>query len=268
MLELIALAVALIGGFAAGFWDLKTSDIPDEVPLLMAVLGLFIWYISGMTTGEWTPFIASVLLGTLVFAIGWALYRAGQWGGGDAALLAGIFYLLPDVAFLADYVFNFFVVALVYSAVYALAIGFAHPKIFGYTVDEIRRRKIWVVLLGWAVFGAVVIGALSWAGSGFMLAAWLWLAVFGFILFYVYAKAVERKVFRRSLPIAHLKVGDVLANSKRWEGVTAEKIADFKRKHVRVVEIKEGVRFGLVFPITVVATVLFGNLIFLMAGFA
>jgi hypothetical protein len=46
MLELIAFTVALIGGFAAGLWDLKTSDIPDEAPALMATLGLFIWYVN------------------------------------------------------------------------------------------------------------------------------------------------------------------------------------------------------------------------------
>ncbi|MEM7813699.1 MAG: prepilin peptidase [Candidatus Aenigmatarchaeota archaeon] len=262
MFELIALITALIGGFAAGIWDLRTSDIPDEAPALMVALGLFIWYAFGLTAGEWTPFFTSVVLGTAVFALGWGLYRLGQWGGGDAALLAAMVYLLPDLGFLADYMFNFFVVALAYSVVYATAVGLAHPKIFGYALDEIKRKKVWAVMLGWAIFGAVALLMLARIDADIGLIWWLWLAVFGLIAFYSYAKAIERKLFRRSVPIDKLKVGDVLASSRRWEGVTAEQIAALKRRHVRVAEIKEGVRFGLVFPIALVVTVLFGNLMF------
>jgi Flp pilus assembly protein protease CpaA len=266
MIELIALVVALVLGFAGGLWDLRTSDIPDEAPALMAAIGLFLWYASGLITGNWMPFILSACLGTVVFAVGWGLYKAGQWGGGDAALLAGIFYLLPGIGFLVDYLFNFCVVAVLYSIVYSVCLGFAHPKIFGYTLDEIKRKKIWAVLLAWLVFGAVALGALTWSGADTALLAWLWAAVFGLIVFFVYARAVERKVFRRAIPLAKLKIGDVLASSRQWEGVTAEQIAELRRKRVRIVEIKEGVRFGLVFPLALVATVLFGNLIFWLVG--
>lgn len=266
MLELIALGAALVLGFAAGLWDLKTSDIPDEAPALMVALGLFLWYVSGLTTGNWMPLIISAVLGTAVFALGWGLYRAGQWGGGDAALLAGLFYLLPDVGFMVDYVFNFFIVALAYSVLYAIAVGFLHPKVFGYALDDIKRRKIWVVLLAWTIFAIAAVGALFWLGADASFAAWLSVGVFALLLFYFYAKAVERKIFHRSVPIALLKVGDVLASSKRWTGVTAEEIAELKRKHVRVVAIKEGVRFGLVFPLALVVTVLFGNVLFWLVG--
>ena len=266
MFELIAMAAALILGFAAGLWDLKTSDIPDEAPALMAVLGLFIWYVSGLTTGNWVPFIISAALGTAVFAIGWGLYKAGQWGGGDAALLAGIFYLIPNIAFLTDYIFNFFIVALVYSVVYSICIGFTHPKIFGHMVDEIKRKKIWIGLLVWLVFGIGTIGLLVQAGADITLTACLWAAVFGITLFYVYARAIEKNVFRRSIPISKLKVGDVLASSKQWTGISQEQIAELRRKRVLTVEIKEGVRFGLVFPLALVVTLLLGNLIFWLIG--
>jgi len=265
MLELIALAGALILGFAAGLWDLKTSDIPDEAPALMVALGLFIWYVSGLTTGNWIPFVISAALGTVVFLLGWGLYKAGQWGGGDAALLAGIFYLLPDGDFLLSFVLNFLVVALAYSIIYSIILGVRHPKIFGYTLDEIKRKKIWVPLLGWLVFGVVLLALFAPIGDVGLIGA-LWLAVFGLIIFYAYARAIDHKLFRRSVPLAALKVGDVLASSKRWEGITAEKIGELRRKRVRLVEIKEGVRFGLVFPLTLVVTILFGNLIFWMAG--
>jgi len=266
MFELVALGAALVLGFAAGLWDLKTSDIPDEAPALMAVLGLFIWYVSGLTTGNWMPFTISAVLGTAVFAIGWGLYKAGQWGGGDAALLAGIFYLVPNVTFLAGYALNFLIVALVYSVVYSICIGFTHPRIFGYTVDEIKRRKIWIALLAWIIFGLVIILVLSLLGAYSTLLIGLWLAVFGMIVFYVYARAIEKKVFRRSVQLAKLKIGDVLASSKQWEGITQEQIDGLRRKHVRVVEIKEGVRFGLVFPLALVVTLLLGNLIFWLIG--
>lgn len=199
MFDLIALAAAIILGFAAGLWDLKTSDIPDEAPALMATLGLFIWYVFGLTTGNWMQFVTSAALGTVVFAIGWGLYKAGQWGGGDAALLAGIFFLLPDLNFLVSYVFNFFVVALVYSVFYSIVLGLMHPEVFGYAADEIKKKKIWVLVLAWLIFGGALFGGMQLAGLGVnAIAGVIWLAGLALIVFYVYARAIEKKVFREA----------------------------------------------------------------------
>jgi len=264
MFELIAIAIAILGGFVAGLWDLKTTDIPDEAPALMAVLGLFLWYVSGMTTGDWTPFITSAILGTVVFAGGWALYKAGQWGGGDAALLAGIFYLVPNITQLADFIFDFFIVALGYLIVYSISLGVLNPKVFGYTFGEIKQRKL-TPLLVWIALNILALVPLSGMGTKYALIGWLTLAIASVILFYVYAKVVERRLFKRVIPVSKLKVGDVLADSKRWEGITAEQITELARKH-KTIAVKEGVRFGLVFPIALIVSLLLGNILYWFAG--
>ena len=265
MLELIAVAIALVGGFAAGLWDLKTTDIPDEIPALMVAFGLFLWYIGGMVSGNWQPFIVSAVVGTVAFAIGWALYKTGQWGGGDAALIAGTFYLLADVNLIASYMLNFFIVAVVYMVVYSIALGVMHPKIFSYASQYIRRSPIRYALAGWIVAGGLAIVWLFAEGVNIVAAATLWLAIFALLFFYLYAKAVEKRLFRRIIPVSELRVGDVLTSSKQWVGLTAEEIKTLRSKR-HAVGIKEGVRFGMVFPLTLVVTLILGNLFFLLLG--
>ena len=40
MLEILFLVVAFIGSTAAGLYDLKTTEIPDEIPYTMMAVGI------------------------------------------------------------------------------------------------------------------------------------------------------------------------------------------------------------------------------------
>ncbi len=77
------------------------------------------------------------------------------------------------------------------------------------------------------------------------------------MLFWRYALAVENNVFKRKVHTSNLKVGDVLIDEK-WLGVTQEDIEKLKKEKDYVM-IKDGVRFVPVFAITIVVTLLWGN---------
>ena len=66
----LMIAAALIGSTIAGLWDLKTTEVPDDLPIMMVAIGVAYWYFSWITSGNIYPFLVSIILGTTVLAIG------------------------------------------------------------------------------------------------------------------------------------------------------------------------------------------------------
>ena len=62
-----------------------------------------------------------------------------------------------------------------------------------------------------------------------------------------------------------VKPGMVLKKSAKWVGISDAEAARLQKAGKRV-EVKEGIRFGLVFFLTLAVTMLFGNLFFYIAG--
>lgn len=95
MLPLIPLIVAFFGSVYAALWDLKTTEIPDEIPHAMIIFALVFYGIQSVIESNYWIFLNSVIAGGIIFALGFIMYYAGQWGGGDAKILAAIIFLLP-----------------------------------------------------------------------------------------------------------------------------------------------------------------------------
>ncbi|MEM5784482.1 MAG: A24 family peptidase [Candidatus Aenigmatarchaeota archaeon] len=85
---------------------------------------------------------------------------------------------------------------------------------------------------------------------------------------YWFSKNGIEKIFIKKINSKNLKVGDVLGedikslnlSSKRIKGLTETDIKKIQ-KLKKYVKIKDGVRFGPVFPISIIITYYFGNLI-------
>ncbi|MBI2583409.1 MAG: prepilin peptidase [Candidatus Aenigmarchaeota archaeon] len=260
---LAAMAMAFAGSFAAGLWDLKTSDIPDEVICLMTILGIFIWYVYALTFGIFSIMITSLILGTAILAAGWLLYNRGMWGFGDATLFASIFYLLPDMALFFDYIFNLVLVMLVYLIAYSVIVGIRTKGTFQEFSSKINKQKYTVgIVTAIAVFFALF--AYQFFGT---YSLWI-IAIPVMAIFAVYARALEKKAFVKRINYSQLKEGDVLLESKKWKGLGKAE-AELLRKRKGFVTVKDGVRMGMVFPITLLLTILYGNImILLLFGFA
>jgi prepilin peptidase CpaA len=90
MTELLLAPAALL--LAAAVSDLRTREIPDAIPALMALSG-FGWlgvFVGPQALG-W-----GVLASVMAFALGALAFRFAQLGGGDVKLIAALMPWLPD----------------------------------------------------------------------------------------------------------------------------------------------------------------------------
>ncbi len=259
MLE-IGLIIAFIGSLTAGVLDLKSTEFPEDIPYLMVALGIFIWYIYAVTFGDFTPLILSIAIGGILALIGWLSYKAGAWGDGDAAILTAIFFLIPSLSFLISYISNLLIVAVIYLITYSLIISFRKIPINEFLSD---LKKKWYFLT--AVFASLpFIIIFSYYNPEFIRPLiLLWISALGMLIFTIYAKKIEKNIFKRKISVKDLKSGDVLASSREWIGLTEEQVEKIRHQHKQI-EIKEGVRFTIVFPITIAITAFLGNILILL----
>ena len=265
MFEVVAISIAFLGSVVAGFWDLFTTEVPDEVPVLMLSFGIFNWFIYALSFGDLNPLFLSLSIGTFLLAFGLILYRAGHWGGADAWLLAAIGYTIPLYGgriFMIDFIFNFLIVGSIYMVIYALILGVINKGVFSYFIDDVKSK--WKIVTGSILVSGILISLLYLSfprfGSSSLITVFVLLVLL--VFFWRYARVIENRVFRKRIRTSQLRVGDV-TEDMLWRGITADEINKIK-KSKRFVVIKEGVRFVPVFPIALVVTLLFGNLMFLI----
>lgn len=259
---MIEIIIAVIGSAVAGLWDLKTTEVPDEIPILMVAAGIFLWFIAALN-GNTTPFILSIAIGTAVLVLGLFLYKQGKWGGADAWIFAAILYLIPlynNRIFILDYLSNLVWVSAAFTVIYALALGIINRHIFSHFLKDLRENSAIVI-------GLPAVSAGGFAAIAYAIAPWasfplkeIFLLLLALTVFWRYAKIIESKVFTRKIPAKQLRPGDVL-QEMIWRGLTYEEVERI-RKSKKFVTIKEGMRFVPVFCITLVATLLYGNVLF------
>ena len=259
MMEFIII-FAFIGSFLAAIYDLKTTEVPEDVPYLMIAVGLFYWFVTALTYGDFYPLFLSIGFGFLLLIVGLLLYRRGQWGEADAWLLAAIAFMIPVYngrLFMPDFVTNLFMIGAVYTVLYALALGLKHRTVFGYFLQDLRKNAKLLLLPLAFVLAAVAMTLYGIYAQPLLLSSVLF---FFLMIFWFYGKVIENKVFRKRIESRHLKEGDVLDNML-WRGITKDEIKDVSARKKYVI-IKEGVRFIPVFPITLLVTIFFGSIIF------
>jgi len=255
---------ALIASAAAGLWDLKTTEVPDEIPVVMSAVGLFYWCVASLQAESIYPFAVSLASGMAFLAPGLILYKAGKWGAADAWVPASVMFLLPIYGgkmMLADYAFNFFVVSSAYMIVYSIILGAMNRHVFPLFVkDFVASRSALMMILGYAVIVAILAYLFVQKGASLAPLGYSFASVAFLVAFWRYATVVEANVFRKTIDAARVREGDVLEDMI-WIGLTKAQAEDVRKKGGKVV-IKEGVRFVPVFSLTLAATLLYGNLVF------
>jgi len=265
MFELLLVAIALIGSFAAGIHDLKTSNIPDKVCWVMIFSGLFIHTVNSFSTGDFSILINSLLFGGLFLAFGLLMYYTGQWGGGDGELLVAIGILLPNLSlvktyfpFAISFFINSFFIGATFSIIYSLILVYKNPKISKKFFIGLMDRKIIIMLFSFcfSIFFLFISQFILFAVS---------ILIFILILFQKFSKTIEESFYCK-IPVSKLKVDDMLGEDiprlklykKHIKGLTKDQVKKI-RKIRRYVIIREGIRYGIVFPLTLLFTLLFGD---------
>ncbi len=272
---MIPFLVALIGSSIAAIWDLKTTEIPDIIPHLMIFFAIVYYVFIGYASGSFFLLSESLKYGFLLLFSGFGLYFLGQWGGGDAKLLSAISFLMPINFFGKNFfpfplvfTFNLFVIGTVYIVVYAFVFSLKKRELWKFFMKEIRKSFKNIVVssaLTFVLLSAIGLSFLQYLLClEFVILTSLIASVFTVFMFLImiFLRVVERYGFRKKIKLKDLKVGDVLLNSKVWEGVTKSKIRELKKTGKRYVWIKEGVRFGGAFPIALIFSVFYGEFLF------
>lgn len=258
MLELLRLAIALVGSAIGGRKDLKTTDVPDKLVFGMIGAGLLLNFIEWIAFGSWSLFQSSVLVTAGFGAFGIVMYKAGAWGGADGAMLTAIGALLPIwpipivpslltvLPFPFVYFVSTFMVGLVWSVGYVVNRVMRSPGLRRRFVSGVRKRKAAAAI---SVIASVIALASGPPPFSFVLALLL-LALSPMQVLV----SVSEPAFQRKLSTRLLRVGDMLGEDlpklklrkRELRGLTAAEVARI-RKVQRMVMIHEGVPYVPVF---------------------
>jgi len=294
-IEVLFLAAALIGTAAGGWIDLKTTEIPDIVPISMVGTGLILHIANSILLGSFHGLVYALTIGAIYLALGYMLYYTGQWGEADVLLLAAVGFLIAqplsffNITAMKEiyplvFLLNTFIVGGIYSIAYSAVLAVRKPEVFSNFFKDIikNRRKVTTLIIsltsGVAVL-TIITGyalklniVLEYIALQFILAIPIITAL---ILLYRFAVVLDCTIFKSSVQVSKLKEGDVLAedlklksttlSGKLFIGLTGEQIKLIK-KEKKHVSIKEGIRYGPTFFLSILFTWFFGNSILLIFG--
>lgn len=280
VINYIPLATAFLGTTIAAIWDLKTTEVPDQLPYAMIAIALLFYSYQSIVDWSYWPVVNSLIYGLGFLGFGVVMYYLGQWGGADALLLSSIGFLLPQVSFTQtlfsfpiSYLVNLFIVGAAYMLFYAFIFALRNRKIFSGFVSELKASVNILIVGAIGLFVLFYVAGLNiskiFYGSVDFTRA-LYISIYPFLatgILYViwrFAKSVENYGFKKRIPISKLKVGDMLLKERKLVGVTNGQIKKLKRSGVKYVEVKLGVPFAVAFPLALLVTVFYGDLIFLL----
>jgi Flp pilus assembly protein protease CpaA len=248
----------------------------------MIAIAIILYGAQSILTGSFWPIVNSLIAGFSLLGFGFLMYYLGQWGGGDAKILASIGFLLPQLPegfallvfpFPLSYLINVFLVGLVYMLIYAFVFALINRKIIIGFFKDIKANSS-ILLIGSACLIGLFFGVNLYLSQSFNVALTslllnsllpLGLVIFLFLI-WRFAKVVEEFGFKRKIPVSKLKVGDILEESRKLEGITEKELRKIKKSKKKFVRIKEGVRFAPSFALALVFTLLFGDGILLLVG--
>ncbi|MBI2084419.1 MAG: prepilin peptidase [Candidatus Aenigmarchaeota archaeon] len=282
----IPLATAFIGATIATIWDLKTTEVPDQVPYAMIAIALLFYGYQSLVGGTFEPILNSLIYGITFLAFGALMYYVGQWGGADSLILGALGFLLPYVPagfahtslrFPLSYLVNLFILGAVYLLAYGFVFSIRNKAVLqGFAKDfKAASNLLLVGLVGLFVASyAVGIGITKLFYQTFDFQRAFYISLYPFAttallyLIWKFSKSIETYGFRKRISISKLKVGDMLMSEKKLVGVTENQIKALKRSGKRYVDIKLGVPFAPAFPLALLVTLLYGDLIFILLNFA
>lgn len=231
MLGAAYLAFVLGGTSYAAYLDLKTSEVPDYVSVVVAVGGLLFHAGLSIGTMDATPFLLSLGTGTALFLLGWLMYLAGSWGGADAFVLGALGFALPRLPpgvaapvaapwpFPLSLLMTVFLVGSVYSILYAIFVAITAEGFlarFRSTLSD-RTRKYAVASAGFVAAAAIsgVLAVTRFGAPVSMVVENVLLVLAAIVLFLVlssFLKVVENELMRHEIPVEELEAGAVLAD--------------------------------------------------------
>ena len=241
MIDIAFAAIALIGTAIGAYTDIRTRLVPDWTSYFMLAAGLGGHAILSLLSQSIWPIVYSAAGAGFFFAIGYLLYRAGVWGGGDAKLLPAIGSLLAfstSIAIwplLVSFWLNLLILGAAFGILGMLILFLKHKE---KTLHEFKllinkfKLPFYSTIFAVVLFGTVSIFE-TMAIFGFLLAI---LCLLLFIL-----KATEKAALHKSIPPNKLVEGDWLIDEIKIGNYcyTPKKIGIEKSDITKLIELEK-----------------------------
>lgn len=280
-------SLALIGTALGSYYDLKTSEIPDEVPIGISLMGFILYILDYFINKNAFPFISIISICGFFLLCGYILFWFSQWGEADALILTSLGFLLPPLLSIP----NIFPDALLYAGlflVFSFAIGGIYSIAFSiimmvkkkktnaFTKYVLKDKNQLHLLFCFLIMGLVFYIYAVFMQSPYIriIAAELVVLIPLFFFLFKFAKFADNFIYRKKIKTTELVEGDVIAqkikelkiNGKRYEGITENDIKKIK-KLLKYVYVKDGVRYAPVFFLTILFFLLFAKYIIIFIKF-
>lgn len=246
MIAQLTLWTALILG---SLEDIRIREVPDLLSFSLLGIGLILGLERSLATTSFLPFTLSVVTAALAFSIGAALYYLGQWGGGDAKLLAGVASFFTPSTFLA-YFFYVLVMGSVFGLLWTVWLVVKDYEVVSSKASLLKHKYVVLIVL---LTGAVTTTTLFVLGKD-EVAALVGLATFVVLstgALYALKKAENTLLFDNK-PVSTLVPGDWLAHSvsvdgtlieNKGQGLTEKEVSLLKTSEFETVRVKDGLPF-------------------------
>ncbi|MEM5828415.1 MAG: hypothetical protein QW197_02860 [Candidatus Aenigmatarchaeota archaeon] len=218
--------------------DIKTTEIRDfDVYFFISAL-VFLNFLQIIYYKDFN-ILTNLIVSTFIFgSIGFLLYFTGQWGMGDSYLLLafGLLNLFSNVLEIINWILVTFVFGIYFIFVYS----------FLFIIISKKYKKM-KMLESFSMFLSLMLLTIS---LFLMMLKEIFAALIS-ILIFLYTSIPFLNFAKNSLikkiKVSELKEGDVLLEFKFWRGITKKEIEELKRKGIKYVYVKEGVRYAPTF---------------------
>lgn len=282
MIQTISLATLFIGTTAAAIWDLKTTEVPDQLSYAMIGIAILLFSYQSFSIGSYEPILNSLMVGLPFLGFGFLMYYLGQWGGADALILGSVGFFLPALnlqtvfPFPLTFLFNLFLIGAAYMLIYGMVFALMNKRVVLQLRKDFKANSR-LIFFGSIGLFVVFFFANYYIGKNFLYTTDLSFLVLnsviplvlaiGLFLIWKFAKVVEDYGFKRKILVSKLKVGDMLMKQRKLTGITEKQLRNIRKSGTRYVWIKEGVRFAPAFVLALLFTVFYGDVILLLLNF-
>ncbi len=286
MLDLLLISIGLIALIIGSFTDLKTREVPDWLNYGLIISGFAIRLIYSLIMGDFTALNYGIA-GFLAFVVlAYAMFYAGQWGGGDSKMIMGLGVLigLNYNSILTSFLLGFFINILLVGAVYGLLWSLVLMLLnfrkflaeFKRLISNKRLKQIKKVMVISAIVFILLILLIPNLLIKFFITV-LVLICFITLYLWIFIQAIEKSCMIKSVNIEKLTEGDWIVKNIKIEGkrITGPKDLGISKKQIQQllrykkqgkiskVLIKEGIPFIPSFLIAFIITLIFDNILWL-----
>ena len=281
--DIVLLTVAAIALIIASITDIKTREVPDWLNFSLIFTGLGIRLIYSSMTWDWMYSLYG-LFGLLAFVIlGYVMFYAGQWGGGDSKLLMGLGALIGlelnfnKLPLLIILLINIVFIGAVYGLFYTIVKAISHRKEFFKEYKNYFEKSNIIKYYSIAAMALVLVfvgifGVFYQQLIISLIFVILILAIYSSIYVLFFVKAVEKTAMLRLVKPEELTEGewiakDIIINKRRIAGpkdlgISKKQIKQliaYKQKgKIQKVLIKIGIPFVPSFLAAFIITIIWG----------